>query len=499
MTIQDIKEMNNDQVTGLEPRWLDNQDDASPRYHALIAALTEEGFQEDAFYIIESFLGTDVYYFADKVFLYIPSAKLLSSPTQGKNKAKLLEDVKNECLQEVKVIRGFLEKKEYPEYLEYLMEKDSKGLLLVFKSLYFSIPALERFRLFEMVIDATAEEMDFFPEHLLEDVLTNTPDDIKTTSHKEMIDTFGDSDTYTLYRAGSADDQPFMWNLKGSAPLDAMFKKPDMQWMSAEVKKEDIPYFKEDAVWVKRPAAMKSYPQYRSDILLSEIQHAPEMDYLKALVQNFINESVVKEALLGKKAFPFEENNLETHDQLHLKRTMFAVLLICQKRDIDLNKTILALFAAAIHDMFKTKDSVEEGHGQIAVQAWKQMLIDFHPATPDQKDVDQQITEAFNSLIDSFAEFYTLPQPKNYTWDELHCMFLAVEGHDLPDQEALNLFADLDEQWQEYGEELLFILKDADSLERLRYEGGFDLGELHLEESKQLITAFYDARKFVNE
>lgn len=499
MTIKDIKEMNNEQVTGTESRWLNSQDEVSPRYRALIASLVEEGFQEAGFYVTEGFLGTDIYYFVDKIFIYIPSVKLLSSPEHGKDKEKILTAVKDECLQEFKTISGFLEKKDYAEYLAYLLEKDSKGLLLVFKSLYFSIPALERFRLFELVNDATNEEMDFFPEYLLEDVLTNTPDEIKTAARKELIDSFGDNETYTLYRAGSAEDQPFSWHLKGSAPLDVMFTKPGMQWMSAEVKKEDIPYFKEDAVWVNRPSTIKSYPQYKSNILLSEIQNSPEMDYLKALVQNFINQSVVKEALLGQKGFPFEENSLETHDQLHLKRTMFAVLMICQKRDIDLNQTILALFAAAIHDMFKTKDEAEEGHGQIAVQAWKQMLIDFHPATSAQKDVHQQITEAFNSLIDSFAEFYHLPQPKEYVWDELNGMFLAVEGHDLSDQDALDLFQGLEEQWQTYGEELLFILKDADSLERLRYEAGFDLGELRLEESKQLITAFYDARKFVNE
>lgn len=142
------------------------------------------------------------------------------------------------------------------------------------------------------------------------------------------------------------------------------------------------------------------------------------------------------------------------HGVSHSRRVLIHAQAIAAARDIDPEWFESLVLAAAWHDIGRTHDGREPEHGANSVAKVRRLRL--------HTGVDEKI---------------------------LARTFFAMEWHSLPDHRALDAAVALDpRQTPEPGTMLrvLWLLKDADGLDRVRIED-LDPGQLRYEESLPLV------------
>ena len=143
--------------------------------------------------------------------------------------------------------------------------------------------------------------------------------------------------------------------------------------------------------------------------------------------------------------------NLEegVHDKLHSLRVLFLVNVICKHLNINYADTVLLSTASIYHDIGRLNDGVCTSHGER-----------------------------------SYNEFFK----KDFNDNELMKFLLTYHCKD--DEDAIEYLnnCDYSEEKKENFKQLLWILKDADALDRVRFGiKGLDFNSLRFDFSKKLV------------
>lgn len=138
----------------------------------------------------------------------------------------------------------------------------------------------------------------------------------------------------------------------------------------------------------------------------------------------------------------------DSHSKEHSLRVLFLALMIANKRNLSLENIYTLGICAVFHDVGRVNDKECINHG---ANSYKQYLANDYP--PDE--------------LKEFLMTY-------------HCK---------SDEDALQFLNSIPKENQAIWKELLFILKDADALDRVRFGiRGVDMNQIRFIESKKLLV-----------
>ena len=178
------------------------------------------------------------------------------------------------------------------------------------------------------------------------------------------------------------------------------------------------------------------------------------MDYLSNTYFPFDDYSTFK-AILNDLKF----NDINGHDKKHSIRVLFLTLLIASELEIDQGDIELLCLACINHDRGRVHDKECSNHGAKSYEIIKK--------------------ENFLNKYDEYLE---------YSINEKELEFLLTY-HCKDDKEAINFIenSNFSEENQDRLIDLLFILKDADALDRVRFGiKALDVKYLRYEYSKKI-------------
>ena len=191
-----------------------------------------------------------------------------------------------------------------------------------------------------------------------------------------------------------------------------------------------------------------------------EVINIDNLYHFTDVSSEYIDEGSFKDFLnyktLLKHIIPFE-NDLEGHGKIHCLRVLLYSILIANYEGVtDLYDRDILFKASISHDMARDNDSEDLLHGEQSYQA---------------------LVNALSMTEDKDLEF-------------------LMKYHSRPDRQGINALKSFPKDRQQNLKKLLFILKDADALDRVRFGiRALDMNFLRLDFSKKLTFVAIQALK----
>lgn len=283
------------------------------------------------------------------------------------------------------------------------------------------------------------------------DKIINSKSEKRKKKTMELLKDF--SDEIIIYR-GEADkstpyQQAYSWSISPSIAsfFSLRYIEENGRIIIGKVNKKDvIEYFdsSEKEIFVKS-----------DNVEVLNVYDFYTMEEIKNSIDNVLDDFSFFKSILANTEFPYDSKE---HGRTHCLRVLLYSLILMDLLEIDNNSAYLMGFASIFHDYGRKNDEIDEKHGENSVKFIKNNYIN---------------DEIVNFLV------------------KYHCIDEKIALNELKNNKNIG------EINKNRIKQLYFVLKDSDTLDRVRFGLNVDISYLHYEQSIKMLLFANIANKYI--